>query len=129
MTNPREFTLTVTCNEGGFVKIRDSRVPEGSEMGCGKGVLVLIGDENTGQYNVFGWGHYRSIVFGMYSAIMWAKDDKTQDGEHYRTILGMISRMILQLYDYMRNAKELTPEGALTKWASEDDEKNKETSH
>jgi hypothetical protein len=117
---PEGFVITITGDERGVITAHDSRTGKTDEW---TGLILVLGDVGKNAFAHFSWGHYQSIVYGMYAAIMDAKYDKTEVGGHHRNILGRICRMIVELYGFFQRAKNMTPEEALEKWEKEDAEK------
>src|SRR4030065_293418 len=107
---PTKFVITITGDESGVITAHDSRNDETEQWA---GVMLILGDVGKNAFSHFSWGHYQSIVYGMYGSIMDAKHDQTKVGKHHRTILGMVCRMIMELYGYFQKARGSTPEGVL----------------
>jgi len=120
------ITITLNANEKNGLTVHDSSTGLTESW---DGVILILGDEDKGKYSHWTWGRGRSVVFGFYASIMQSRDDPSEMGKHHRAVFGAISRMILELYDYFRKAKHLTPEEALRKWEIEDAEKENDKFH
>jgi len=116
MENPKSFTIVISGDESGAITVHDSKTDQVSKW---DGIMLIFGDVEKSASAHFSWGSYQSIIYGMYGSIMDARTDKSKIGEHNRTILGMVSRMIIDLYDFFHKARCFGLESVLVEWEEE----------